>query len=120
MGGKEKIQTWLKNHTFCVIATSVQNMPWAATVNYVSDENMNLLIRTDPRSLKFQNILKNPNVCVVIDSQDRTGTLQIKGVAELIEPKSKENPNLIIKSNLFVLKRKSENSEEIEEIVIKM
>lgn len=79
---KDLIRKWLKKHKYCVIATSCQDKPWAATVNYTVDDDFNIYISTRPDSLKFQNILKNPIVCLVIDSQDEKGTLQIQGAAE--------------------------------------
>ena len=112
---KEVIKKWLKKHKYCVIATSHKGKPWAATVNYTVDDNFNIYIATRPNSLKFQNILKNPTVCLVIDGQDREGTLQIQGVAEPLKPKNREEPNLVIRPKFltFVRKGKSGGVERI-------
>ena len=76
---KTFIKNWLKNHTYCVIATSYKGKPWAATVNYTADDNLNIYISTSPASLKYLNATKNPTVALVIDNQTRAGTLQIQG-----------------------------------------
>jgi len=107
--GKDFIKRWLKDHKYCVIATSFQDKPWAATVNYTVGDNFNIYIFSRPDSLKFQNILKNSTVCLVVDSQTREGTLQIQGVAKPLKPKKKEEPNLLVKSKflIFLEKKKS-------------
>jgi general stress protein 26 len=114
--GKDIIKKWLKKHKYCVIATSCKDKPWAATVNYIVDDNLNIYVSTKPDSLKFQNILKNPTVCLVVDSQTREGTLQIQGIARLLKPKSREEPNLLIKPKFltFLKKEKSGKVKRIE------
>ena len=103
---KEFFKKWLEEHKYCVLATSSQDKPWAATVNYTVDDNFNIHICSSPRSLKFQNLLKNPNVCLVIDSQTREGTLQVQGVAESIKPRTPGEPNLLIKPKFLVFKKR--------------
>lgn len=112
---KEIIKKWLKEHKYCVIATSYQDKPWAATVNYIVDDNLNIYISTKPNSLKFQNILKNSTVCLVIDSQTREGTLQIQGIANPREAKSQEEPNLLV-SPKFLTFLKKEKSGKVKRI----
>jgi len=109
MTEKEVIKNWLKKHKYCVIATSHKDKPWAATVNYTIDDDLNIYISAKPDSLKFQNILKNPTVCLVIDSQTRNGTLQIQGIAEPLKPKNREEPNLVIRPKFLTFVRKGES-----------
>jgi nitroimidazol reductase NimA-like FMN-containing flavoprotein (pyridoxamine 5'-phosphate oxidase superfamily) len=116
---KEFIKKWLKGHKYCVIATSYQDKPWAATVNYTVDDNFNIYISTRPDSLKFQNILRNSTVCLVIDSQTREGTLQIQGVAKPLKPKSQEEPNLLIRPKFLTFLRK-EKSGRIERVKLEL
>jgi len=105
------IKKWLKEHRYCVLATSHQDKPWAATVNYTVDDDLNIYIATSPASLKFQNLLKNPTVCLVIDSQTREGTLQIQGIAEPLESKSREEPDLLIRPKFLIFKKKEKSGE---------
>lgn len=116
---KDFIKKWLKEHEYCVIATSWKDKPWAATVNYAVDDNFNIYILSRPDSLKFQNILKNPTVCLVIDSQTREGTLQIQGIAKPLKPKGREKPNLLIKPK-FLIFLKKESSGKLKRISLNL
>lgn len=119
MSDKEFIRKWLKTHKYCVIATCVAKKPWAATVDYTSDDKMNVFISTHPKSLKFKNILKNPIVCLVIDGQNREGTLQIQGRAKILKGEPFKQPNLMIKPEFMIFKKKNERTGEVSEIRLK-
>jgi nitroimidazol reductase NimA-like FMN-containing flavoprotein (pyridoxamine 5'-phosphate oxidase superfamily) len=116
---KEFIKRWLKEHQYCVIATSSNGKPWAATVNYAVDDHLNVYISTNPDSLKFKNLLDNPNVCLVIDSQTREGTLQVQGIAETLKPEKSGEPNLKIKPGLLIFKSK-DNSGKTKVLELKL
>ena len=119
MDKKFFIKKWLKEHKYCVIATSCEDIPWAATVNYTLDDKLNIYISSGPDSLKFQNTLKNSTVCLVIDSQTREGTLQIQGVAKPLRPKSKEEPNLLVRPK-FLTFLKKEKSGKLTRVNLKL
>ncbi len=108
---KQFIKKWLKNHKYCVIATSFKDKPWAATVNYIADNDLNIYISSRPDSLKLQNILKNPVVSIVIDGQTREGTLQIQGIARVLKPKNREESNLVVKPKFLIFLKKKESGE---------
>jgi len=103
---KDFIRTWLKEHKYCVVTTSFEDKPWAATVNYTADDDLNIYISTDPNSLKFQNVVKNPTVCLVIDNQTKKGTLQIQGIAKTLKPENREDPNLVVTPEFLIFKRR--------------
>ncbi len=106
---KEFIRKWLKEHKYCVIATSYKDKPWAATVNYSVDDDLNIYISTNPDSLKFKNLLDNPMVCLVIDGQTKDGTLRLQGIAQSLKPKTSSDPNLKIRPKLLVFKKKGKD-----------
>jgi len=106
---KDFIKKWLREHKYCVIATSFKGRPWAATVNYTTDDGFNIYISSRPDSLKFQNILKNSTVCLVIDDQTREGTLQIQGVAKPLKPKNQEEPNLLVEPKFLTFLKKEKS-----------
>jgi len=108
---KEFFKKWLKEHEYCVLCTCFLNRPWAATVNYTADNNLKIYISCRTDSLKFQNLLKNPVVCLVIDSQTRKGTVQIQGIAESLNPKAKDEPNLLVKPNFLIFRKKHKSGE---------
>ncbi len=110
---KELIKKWLKEHKHCVLATSYEDRPWAATVNYIVDDDFNIYISTNPDSLKFKNLLNNQTVSLVIDDQTREGTLQIQGIAEFLKPETSNDPNLKISPKFLIFKKKEESGRTI-------
>jgi len=116
---EEFIRKWLKEHQYCVIATSSKDKPWAATVNYTVDDDLNIYISTNPNSLKFKNLSNNPNVCLVIDNQTREGTLQIQGTAEILKSEKGSEPNLKIKPKFLIFKNK-DNSGKMNILELKL
>ena len=108
---KEFIKKWLKGHKYCVLTTSYKDKPWAATVNYKVDDDFNIYILSNPDSLKFQNLLHNPIVSLVIDDQTREGTLQIQGIAQSLKPKTPDDPNLKISPKFLIFKKREESGE---------
>ena len=117
--GKDFVRRWLDNHEYCVLATSCDDNPWAATVNYTVDDALNIYIMTRPETLKFQNILTNPRVCLVIDSQTKDGTLQIHGVAEPILSSMEGEPNLRVRP-VFLTHLIKEDSGELKRIRLEL
>jgi nitroimidazol reductase NimA-like FMN-containing flavoprotein (pyridoxamine 5'-phosphate oxidase superfamily) len=120
MSDRELIKKWLASHQYCVIATCVGNKPWAATVDYISDDKFNVYISTNPASLKFKNILKNPIVSLVIDSQGREGTLQIQGKVIILTGEPFKEPNLMIKPEFMVFRKKNEETGKVVETKLKI
>ena len=110
MNEKVFIKKWIKAHKYCVIATCAKGKPWAATVNYTSDNEMNIYLSTNPMSLKYKNTLENPVVCLVIDSQNREGTLQIQGIAKSVVGELFKEPNLVVKPEFLMFKKKDEKT----------
>lgn len=66
--------------------------PWACTVYYVEDKDLNLYFISDPSSNHCQHIVKNPQVsCAIADSHqkvtDKKAGVQLKGKAtQLSDP----------------------------------
>lgn len=69
----------------CVLSTVSQNAkPESAYVGYVSNQNHEIVIGTSNQSRKYQNILQNKSVAIVI--ADQTGEVQYEGEVEIIAP----------------------------------
>jgi len=109
---------WIKDRKIGVLATSVNDIPWAATINYVIDDELNLFFFTRETSLKYKNILKNPIVSLVIDDQDSNGTVQIQGQAEHLKGANKQGNVKIVPS--FVTYLKQENNGELTRVNINL
>jgi len=78
---KEFIYGYIKKHTLAVVSTSATgNKPEAALVGIASTENLEIIFDTVKSSRKYQNILQNPHVAIVIGWENET-TLQYEGIA---------------------------------------
>jgi len=104
---KNFILGWLKSHKYCVISTSTKDKPWAATVNYHVDDNFNIYISSNPKSMKCKNLKENPIVCLVVDSQNREGTLQLQGTAQTVSPEEHKGANVVIEPNFLIYRTKA-------------
>lgn len=102
---KNFIREWLKKHKYAVLATSFRDMPWAATVDYTCDDDLNISIKTDTTTRKYSNLVKNSNVSLVIDSQTEEGTLQVQGLAAPLKQKGKDDPNVVITPVFMIFRR---------------
>lgn len=73
------VKKFLDEHTTCVLATVASDgTPQAATVGFSVDESFSLLVGTNKKSRKYQNIANSKNVAVVVGfSGDKT--VQIEG-----------------------------------------
>ncbi len=85
---RKEVLDYINDHNLCVIATSRQDNPRAATVMYAND-GFNLIVHTIRDMAKVRNVEVNPNVALVIDDQAREGwkktrTLQYIGKAEIL------------------------------------
>ena len=87
-----RVREYLKRNRLMTLGTSLNNKPWAATVFFAYDRNVNLIFysREDTRHCEY--IKKNPYVSVVVnhDWKERDGRvkgLQMTGRASKISKK---------------------------------
>lgn len=96
---RERITSFFKEQTMCVLATCKENVPRATPLEYFSD-GMTLYMSTDPGT-KIENIKANPRVSIGIfsilnpdwagDNWKRNKGAQITGVATILKPDDPEN-----------------------------
>ena len=80
---KQQVLEFMQKRFLCVISTVGKNSkPESAMVAYVSSDKFELIIGTSNLSRKYQNILQNNSVAVVI--ADTTGEVQYEGEAEIL------------------------------------
>jgi nitroimidazol reductase NimA-like FMN-containing flavoprotein (pyridoxamine 5'-phosphate oxidase superfamily) len=66
----ERIEAFLNNHTICVLATVRDNIPHCSLMAYMVDEHSRVVYMVTPRNTnKYQNILKNPHVSLLVDDR---------------------------------------------------
>jgi general stress protein 26 len=83
---KNEAMAFLHEQPMGVIATvGKDNIPEAASVNYLLEEGQILCVLTDKDSRKVQNLRENPNIAFVVGTTPVPHTVQIQGKAEIIE-----------------------------------
>jgi len=82
---KDFVYDFIKRHPLGIVATiSPDQKPEAALVGIAGTEDLEIIFDTVKTSRKYQNIIQNPNVAVVIGWENET-TVQYEGLAtELI------------------------------------
>lgn len=85
---KKIILEYLSQNKLMSLATCLGNKPWAATVFYAYDLDLNIYFISRADTKKIQNLSKNPNVSVVINEyQPKKGTvkgIQLEGSAKVL------------------------------------
>ncbi|BAU55466.1 pyridoxamine 5'-phosphate oxidase family protein [Mucilaginibacter gotjawali] len=78
---KEFLYNFIKQHRLAVISTtSKKNKPEAALIGFAVSEELEIVFDTVKTSRKYQNLLHNPNVAIVIGWDNET-TVQYEGIA---------------------------------------
>jgi Pyridoxamine 5''-phosphate oxidase. len=73
----------------CTLATASQDgVPEAATIRFVSDQNLDLYITTESMYRKYENMTVNPRVALVVDEAQYN--LQLEGVATEVHGEAAE------------------------------
>lgn len=86
---KTQLLEFINGKSIAVVSTvTPQNKPMSATVYFVVDDNLNFYFTTKTFSRKYRNILENPNVSMVVGTDNEPVTAQIEGVAQKINDKS--------------------------------
>ncbi|MGH7823859.1 MAG: pyridoxamine 5'-phosphate oxidase family protein [Candidatus Binatia bacterium] len=75
---KRQILRYLESHNTMTLGTCAEDVPWAATVFYASDE-LKLYFFSAPESRHCQNLAVNPRVAVTIQ-EDYKDWQKIKGI----------------------------------------
>lgn len=81
---------FLNENTTAVLATSADNIPRAATIYYLVDQDFNFYFLTKDNTGHCQNIRNNPNVALVIGTGPEHITVQVKGHADFLDGKAKD------------------------------
>ena len=80
---KEFLHTFLAKHQFGVVATvTTEKHPEAAVVGVITMPDLRIFFDTSNVSRKYQNILSNPNIALVV-GWDNEQTAQVEGTARV-------------------------------------
>jgi len=82
---KEKSLELMSNSSHCVASTLGPNgNPQSALVGFSEDKDLGIVIGTYRDSRKLQNILKNPQIAIVIADEQRKLEIQYEGLASIV------------------------------------
>jgi nitroimidazol reductase NimA-like FMN-containing flavoprotein (pyridoxamine 5'-phosphate oxidase superfamily) len=82
---------FLLENEYAVIASSNKNVPSAAVVMYIMDENWNIYFFTRKSTTKHKNLLENKHIALVVGTGPESITTQVTGTArELSEAEADE------------------------------
>jgi general stress protein 26 len=80
---KEKVLEFMAASDHCVISTcGPENKPQSAFVGFSEDGNLELVIGTNKKSRKYQNLANNPYISIVIADRDKRLEIQYEGQAK--------------------------------------
>lgn len=83
---RTEVTQYLRSKTIAVISTiSKEGKPMSATIYFLVDNDFNFYFITKTFTRKHHNIQLNPNIAMVVGTDNEPVTLQIEGVAEKVE-----------------------------------
>ncbi|OGY25231.1 MAG: hypothetical protein A2864_02180 [Candidatus Woykebacteria bacterium RIFCSPHIGHO2_01_FULL_39_12] len=92
---KQYILDYLGENRLMTLATAENNTPWAASVMFAYDTDLNLYFISDPDTRKAQNLLNNPSVSVAINQHQKTPGkilgIQLEGTAHMLDKNKSQN-----------------------------
>jgi len=92
---REKINKFISSKNICVLATVEGDRPYCSLMNYLADESgSKFYMATLRNTRKFQNLLTNPRVSLLIDSRENAEfslaqALTVEGICEPISDQEK-------------------------------
>jgi nitroimidazol reductase NimA-like FMN-containing flavoprotein (pyridoxamine 5'-phosphate oxidase superfamily) len=96
----EKMKSFAKKKTTCVLATAVDNNPHCSLMTYVTDDDCReIYMVTSRKTKKFHNLSENPSVSLMIDTREedygsqnpKLRALTIAGVCKQLADENKKS-----------------------------
>jgi nitroimidazol reductase NimA-like FMN-containing flavoprotein (pyridoxamine 5'-phosphate oxidase superfamily) len=77
----EQMKALAKERNMCVLATIASAKPYCSLMAYVADESCEeIYMVTHRKTQKYQNLLENPAVSLLIDTREKTSRTQIQAL----------------------------------------
>ena len=92
---RPEIEALAKEKNICVLATVADGKPYCSLMAYVTDENCKeIYMVTHKNTTKYENLMENPAVSVLIDTRDalprsKAKALTVEGTYAAIESEEK-------------------------------
>ena len=81
MDAKARILEFTRKNKLCVVSTSVDNQPESALVDFIINDDLEIVFNTYTTSRNYKNLLINPRVSIVTGFGETLETLQYEGIA---------------------------------------
>ncbi len=118
MTDTEKIYEFIKGHDLAVLSTVTHDfLPESAVVGFSQKDDLELIFATSSKTRKYQNLLKNPRVAIVI-GWDKGQTLQYEG--EAVELKDETERREAINIHLSKMPSAAKFLNDSEEAIFKV
>lgn len=92
---RDAVRAMLEAHSTATLATTGEDGPWAATLFFASDADLNLYFVSDPRTRHGRDLAARPEAAVAIDKDCATWAeirgLQLAGKVEVLEGPARES-----------------------------
>jgi uncharacterized protein YhbP (UPF0306 family) len=99
---KKYVLDYLEQNRVMTLATCRAGTPWAASVMFAYDDDLNLYFLSKPETRKTQNLLANPKVSVTVNQVQKTPGkvigVQLEGSAEMLDKKKNSKEQEIFKN----------------------
>jgi general stress protein 26 len=84
------IESFLKRNHIAVLATADKTSaaPYASTIYFATDSQMNIFFVTKAKTLKSKNLASNPQASIAVYEANTQTTVQITGPVTVIEDRS--------------------------------
>lgn len=86
---KKYVSDYLEKNRLMTLATSEKDIPWAATVFFAYDPDLNIYFISRPETRKTKHLHVNPNVSVAVNHhQSKSGLVkgvQLEGTAKILD-----------------------------------
>jgi len=70
-----KLETILRENSLCVLCTEADGKPYCSLMTYLLSDDLSLLyLVSTQESRKYQNLLANPRVSLLVDTRQNRGT----------------------------------------------
>jgi hypothetical protein len=102
---KQQILEFAKRHGVCVLSTAINNKSESALVDFGITEEFEIVFNTYKSSRKYKNLMRNPNVSIVIGFGELLQTLQYEGIAYELEGSDEGRIMSIFRDNLGFFRR---------------
>ena len=99
---KKFVLDYLEQNRVMTLATCRDGAPWAASVMFAHDPDLNLYFISKPETRKTQNLLANPKVSATVNQVQKTPGkvigVQLEGSAEMLDKKKNSKEQEIFKN----------------------